>query len=157
MTFRLTLAVLAVVALPHGAPSHGALPRRAELRVPAYTAYLAPDADAARVSLNRPVVPFARAGASIIWFGQFKMTGSITAAVGVHLPVGDSLKLRLSIGGTHHDAMARGGGDETRVVFGAFAIHDTGYVRFDPNVNENGALKTRWGVWLNVAFETNHT
>lgn len=28
----------------------------------------------------------------------------------------------------------------------------TGYVRFDPSVNTNGSLNTRWGVWLNVSF-----
>lgn len=33
----------------------------------------------------------------------------------------------------------------------------TGYVRFDPDVNDNGPLNTRWGVWLNVAFETGTT
>lgn len=33
----------------------------------------------------------------------------------------------------------------------------TGYVRFDPDVNDNGSLNTRWGVWLNVAFERETT
>ena len=33
----------------------------------------------------------------------------------------------------------------------------TGYVRFDPDVNDNGSLNTRWGVWLNVTFETDTT
>lgn len=28
----------------------------------------------------------------------------------------------------------------------------TGYVRFDPAVKNTGALNTRWGVWLNIAF-----
>lgn len=26
----------------------------------------------------------------------------------------------------------------------------TGYVRFDPSIDRNGSLSTRWGVWLNV-------
>ena len=32
-----------------------------------------------------------------------------------------------------------------------------GYVRFDPDVKDNGSLNTRWGVWLNVAFEADTT
>ncbi len=28
----------------------------------------------------------------------------------------------------------------------------TGYVRFDPSVDRNGSLSTRWGVWLNIEF-----
>ncbi|MEP6730677.1 MAG: hypothetical protein ABJE10_08560 [bacterium] len=33
----------------------------------------------------------------------------------------------------------------------------TGYVRFDPDVKDNGSLNTRWGVWLNVVFEADTT
>ncbi len=33
----------------------------------------------------------------------------------------------------------------------------TGYVRFDPGVKANGSLNTRWGVWLNVAFDADAT
>ncbi|MGH7618061.1 MAG: type IV toxin-antitoxin system AbiEi family antitoxin domain-containing protein [Gemmatimonadaceae bacterium] len=32
-----------------------------------------------------------------------------------------------------------------------------GYVRFDPNVDAKGPLNTRWGVWLNVSFDTDAT
>ncbi len=33
----------------------------------------------------------------------------------------------------------------------------TGYARFDPDVKANGSLNTRWGIWLNVAFEADTT
>ena len=51
-------------------------PRRAELRVSAFTAYLLPNPDAAPVSGIRSIVPFAKLGASIAWWGQMKSTGS---------------------------------------------------------------------------------
>lgn len=45
----------------------------------------------------------------------------------------------------------------TDVVTYAAGHRGTGYVRFDPDVSDNGSLNTRWGVWLNVAFEKDIT
>ena len=106
-------------------------PRRAELRIPAYTAYLLPDADAVPISGSRSILPFSRAGASIAWWGQLQSTGSIDAAVAINLAKNDSVRLRLSVAGRHHDTMVFGTGTEIRVPFGAFAITDTGYVKFE--------------------------
>ena len=104
---------------------------RAELRVPAYTAYLAPDPNAARMSATRPIVPFARAGSSIVWYGRFPATGQLTASVTMQLAVGDSLRVRLIVGKQRRDAIAVGGASEVQVVFGAYTIADTGYQRFE--------------------------
>ena len=104
---------------------------RAELRVPAYTAYLAPDPEAARMSATGPIVPFARAGSSIVWYGRFSATGQLTASVTMQLAVGDSVRLRLIVGKNRRNAIAVGGASEVRVVFGAYTIADTGYQRFE--------------------------
>ncbi len=104
---------------------------RAELRVPASTAYLAPDPDAARISATRPIVPFTRAGSSIVWHGKFSATGQLTASVVMQLAVGDSVRLRLMVGKERRDATAMGGVSEVRVAFGAYTITDTGYQRFE--------------------------
>lgn len=103
----------------------------AERRIPAYTAYLAPDADASRISANRPVMPFARAGVTLAWFGRFTTTGAVTAAVAVQLAAGDSVRLRLTVGAERREATAVGGTGESRVSFGSFVVADTGYQRFE--------------------------
>ena len=102
-----------------------------ELRIPSSTAYLLPDPDAARVSSNRPVNPFTKPNASLLWAGQIVSKGNIKATVALKLGAGDSLPLRITVGKKHHDVMAVGGADETRAAFGSFAITDTGYVRFE--------------------------
>ncbi len=105
--------------------------RRAELRIPAFTAYLGPDADAVRVSANRPINPFGKTDASIAWFGQFKQKGNVDAAIVIKLRAGDTVSLRLTVGRQHRDAIAIGADAELRLPFAPFAITDTGYVRFE--------------------------
>ena len=127
-------ALLAVASRPvasrpvAGRPA-GKAPQ-SELRVPAATAYLHPDADAVRVSASRPLLPFTRAGSSLIWFGQLTTSGMVETAVAVQLAAGDTVRLRMTVGAEQHEALAIGGERETRVGFGRFAIADTGYRRF---------------------------
>ncbi len=102
---------------------------RAELRVPAFTGYLLPNPDAARVSATRPVLPFANAASSITWWGHIATRGDLAAAVAMQLPTGASRTMRLTVGSAHHDARLVGNGAESRIDFGSFAIRDTGYVR----------------------------
>ncbi|MEP6779625.1 MAG: DUF3472 domain-containing protein [Gemmatimonadaceae bacterium] len=113
------------------AGTFGHAPTRAELRIPAYTAYLTPDADAARVSPNRPINPFVKSGASIAWFGQFKQKGNVDVAVAIKLATGDTVGLRMTVGKQHHDVIVVGSNTESRAPLGSFAITDTGYVKFE--------------------------
>ncbi len=109
-------------------PAAAQLP--AEIRVPAYTAYLAPDPEASRLSPNRPALPFAQRGASLVWFGRITSRTAAHLAVAVQLPPGDSLPLRLTAGGTTRVATALGGIGESLVSFGPVTFADTGYQRF---------------------------
>ncbi len=102
-----------------------------ELRVPASTAYLLPDADAARVDATRPVVPFTRAGTRLAWYGHFVATGTMDAAVALHLPPGRAYRMRLSVDGERREAQATGSPGEIRVSFGTFTVRDTGYKRIE--------------------------
>ncbi len=122
--------------LPGMRPFHAALlllyaahPHRAELRVPAFTAYIAPDPEGARVA--RDGISNWQAGSSMLWFGDFKSMGNVTVAVTLELPTADSLPLRLTVSGQSHTAVARGSAGEVRVTFGEFTLRDTGYVRFE--------------------------
>jgi hypothetical protein len=120
--------------------------RSTEIRVPAYTAYLVPDADAVRVSSTRPLLPFAKAKSGLVWYGQFTTRGTLDASVAVQLPAGDSARVRLSMGGVTRDATVRGGAGEQRVAFSGFTVADTGYQRIELTTVSgaaNAALEVR--------------
>jgi hypothetical protein len=117
MIFSLLLACIHLMATRPAEP----------LRIPAYTAYLVPNADAIRLSSTRPVTPFVAPGAALRWFGLFRTTGSLHAAVDVKSPAGTRYTLRLAHGAAHYDRAILGTGSAVRVDFGAVAIADTGY------------------------------
>lgn len=119
--------IVLIAAFLTGAPSS---PPTA-LRVPAYTAYLAPDPDVIDVSPDRPVTPFVRASGQIVWYGHFAVPGVVQVAVTLHVPRTESMRLRLTVGREHRDHRTTGGEAATGVPFGAFTVRDTGYVRFD--------------------------
>jgi len=125
----------ALIALAHPA-------FRTELRVPAYTAYLIPDADAGPVSANRPITPFVSGHDGIAWFGQIKERGSLDVVVAIDLAGGAPVTLRMTVGKEHRDAIATGSGAEVRVAFGAFMVPDTGYVRFALETADGKAAPT---------------
>ena len=124
---RRALAFVLPVALP---VQPGSYSPHEELRVPAFTAYLLPDADVARVSQNRPILPLGTRGSSIVWWGQLTARGSVSASVALQLPKGEHATLRLTVGTEHRDVAVDGDGTESRAPFGAFSVTDTGYVKF---------------------------
>jgi len=124
------LAVVATIA-PSAHQTPVAWRSLAALRVPANTAYLTPDPDAARVSATRPVRPFVRGGIRLVWFGHFSQGGDIDVAVDVRLTPGDSARLRLVVGNLSLERTVIGGAQVSRARFGRFAIADTGYQRIE--------------------------
>ena len=114
-------------------------PESAELRVPAFTAYLSPDPDVVDVSPDQPVTPFVQPGAHIQWYGHFTTTGGIAVAVAIRLARGQSAELRATVGDLHRDASVKGTDSLVRVAFGTFAIRDTGYQRIDVGATGVGA------------------
>ena len=140
-----TVAALCLVslALPRGVhelpTARGTEP---ELRVTARTAYLAPDPDGAQFRRDRDVVPFEKPGTSLLWFGEFTSTGTLSAAVELTVPRGESVPLRLTVSSeprdgawerapaVTHDAVAVGTDGSIRVDFGAFEVETHGYMRF---------------------------
>lgn len=104
---------------------------RAELRIPGCTAYGAPDPDALRVNKERGVTRWRDAAQSVLWFGEFKKTGEVTASLLVHLPDDHTgvTKFTLSLDGKALEGTAEGTG-EVAVKFGAFEIAKAGYQKF---------------------------
>ena len=114
------------------------LTQQPELRVPAATAYIGPDAEGARVSRDRGVTAWQAPGTSVTWFGEFKNQGKVRAAIALTLAKGDSLGLSLSVGKEQHTVMAHGDSGEVRVLLGEFTIAAAGYVHFDLALGDRG-------------------
>ncbi|MEZ6059027.1 MAG: DUF3472 domain-containing protein [Planctomycetaceae bacterium] len=102
-----------------------------EIRVPAFTSYVDPDGDGARVSEKRGVTQWTDPGTEIVWFGRFQHTGKLTATVELRLPAGMTSMLQLTVGQHSRQAEVTGQGDSlVTAEFGAFNIADTGYQSF---------------------------
>ncbi len=104
---------------------------RAELRVPAFTAYLEPDPDGADVSSRSGVSGWTDPSLKVLWFGDIKTPGQLDCSLEMHLPAGVESKLRLTVAGQSREASAKGRGDDlVKVDFGAFDIPANGYQKF---------------------------
>lgn len=126
----------------------GCLRASAELRIPAFTAYLDPNPDGARVSQRSGVTRWNDPALKVLWFGEFKATGKLDAAVALSLPAGASSKLRLTVAGHSREATVTSESDKLVTAnFGSFEIAATGYQRFtleslNPAGQNAGDLKT---------------
>ncbi len=112
-----------------------------ELRVPAFTAYLLPDPDSARVSEQRGITRWADPKQSVNWYGKFSMTGTIDANVELRLPTDTVSRLRLTVDGTMRETAVTGKGRESVVLakFGEFNISEAKHQQFTlESMNEPG-------------------
>ena len=106
-----------------------ASPAFAELRVPAFTAYLDPDPNGAKVTKDG-LSGWTNPQITVSWFGEIKNAGMLEASVTLRLPPGADSRLRLSVGGQTREAQAIGKGQPVTVKFGTFNIAKAGYVQF---------------------------
>src|SRR6476660_4635898 len=102
----------------------------AELRVPAGTAYLAPNANGAQVSLKRGITGWRDPKLKVLWFGEVKETGKLTAAVALRVPKDATSTLRLTVAGQAHETTATGADQLVTVKFGEVNIAKPGYQSF---------------------------
>lgn len=104
---------------------------QAELRVPAFTAYLEPDPDGADVSSSSGVSNWTDPSLKVLWFGDIKTPGKLECSLELKLPAGVESKLRLTVAGKSSVATAEGKGDGLVTVdFGSFDISQPGYQKF---------------------------
>jgi len=103
----------------------------AELRVPAFTAYLDPASGGAQVSEEAGVIEWQDPATRICWFGLLTNTGSLDCSVLARLPAGAESKLQLQVAGQSVQRTVKAAGqDPVRVAFGSFKIESPGYQRF---------------------------
>jgi hypothetical protein len=104
---------------------------QAQLKVPAFTAYLEPDPDGASVSPSSGVSNWTDPLLKVLWFGEIKTPGKLDCSLLLRLPAGAETRLRLSVAGNDREAAAKGMGDDVvRVDFGSFDVPAAGYQRF---------------------------
>ena len=104
---------------------------RAQLRVPAFTAYLDPDPDGANVSQGSGLSDWTDPTLKVLWFGDIKTPGKLNCSLELRLAAGAQTKLRLTVAGTSREAAATGMGDDlAKADFGSFDVPAAGYQRF---------------------------
>ncbi|MDB6171868.1 MAG: hypothetical protein JWL59_1179 [Chthoniobacteraceae bacterium] len=105
------------------------LSARAELRVPAFTAYSRPDPNALDIHSPAGIKGWKDGGQQALWFGEIKHQGELTAAITLRLPKDQKAAFKLSVGEQSREATAIGGDSEITVSFGAFEVSNEGYLR----------------------------
>ncbi|MEN6427933.1 MAG: DUF3472 domain-containing protein, partial [Phycisphaerales bacterium] len=102
-----------------------------ELRIPAFTAYLDPDLEGARVSQRSGVSRWTDPNLKVLWFGRIATAGKLDCSVALRLPAEATSRLRLTVAGQSAEATIVGGGANLVTAgFGSFDIHEPGYQRF---------------------------
>ena len=111
----------------------------AELRIPAFTAYTEPDANHPQV-IDKGITGWTQPDQHVVWFGEIKQGGNLTASLVLKLPKDTTSKLHLQIAGTSHELSVTGTGEAQTIVFDDFAIAQAGYVRLElTSLNSAGA------------------
>jgi hypothetical protein len=113
---------------------------QADLRVPAFTAYLDPEVDGAWISPRAGITGWKDPALKVLWFGDIKTPGQLDCSVALRLPEGTNSRLRLTVAGQSREVKAAGAGPKLVTArFGQFDIQKAGYQRFTlESLNERG-------------------
>ncbi len=102
----------------------------AQLRVPAYTAYAAPDPEALDISPPRGVSHWTNPAEELMWFGEFKHAGPLECSLVLRLPAGADSKFKLMLAGSSHEFLARNTTNGLLTIpAGCLTLSTTGYQR----------------------------
>jgi hypothetical protein len=105
---------------------------QAEIKVPAFTAYLEPATGSARVSERSGISGWTDPTQKVLWFGKLEQAGKLDCAVELKLSSGSKAKWRLTVGATAREATATADASGTVIAkFGEFEIGTPGYTRFE--------------------------
>ncbi|HZI33730.1 MAG TPA: DUF3472 domain-containing protein, partial [Candidatus Binatia bacterium] len=108
----------------------GAISARAELKLPAATAYLSPTDGGARISRRDGITDWNNPAQKILWFGEITNAGKLSCSIKLRLPPETETRLRLTVAEQSREAAVKGAGNEaTNIDFGAFEV-TTGYQKF---------------------------
>ncbi len=129
-------ATVNVPFLPSLALLLGCCSALAELRVPAFTAYLEPEADGAKVG-KEGITGWTNPKQTVSWFGEFKTKGKIELSLVLRLPKDAVSRLYLDVipewpevYEVRTQVTGAGSGEAVTLKLGDFTIARPGYVRF---------------------------
>lgn len=114
-----------------------------DLQIPAFTAYILPDDNGARVSEEQGITEWTDPTQSVNWYGRFSQTGDVSAKVELRLPKGSVSRLKLTVEGSGREIVVTGKGNTVSVMadFGSFKITATGHKQFSlQSMNDKGAV-----------------
>jgi hypothetical protein len=101
------------------------------LRIPAFTAYVEPDAEALAVSEEDGITGWTDRREKVVWYGRLNASGQLKIALSLRLPETSAVSFRLSVARQSLTTRASGPGSAPLVMdFGAVAIPRPGYYRF---------------------------
>ncbi|MBL9139959.1 MAG: DUF3472 domain-containing protein [Verrucomicrobiales bacterium] len=104
----------------------------AEQRIPAFTAYLLPNPDGARISESSGLTRWQGPDLSVNWYGFFTNAGMVNARLALRLPPQTESRLELVLGDQSQSVSATGPDSPQPLVvdFGALRIPKPGFHRF---------------------------
>ncbi|MDG1150095.1 MAG: DUF3472 domain-containing protein [Akkermansiaceae bacterium] len=100
------------------------------LSIPAFTAYLGPDPNGARVSKGDGITDWNTATNKIKWSGQLKNTGDLSIQVRLTLKKNEPLELHLKLGDQFKRLTVTGTGVSMLADFGELSVTRNGYHTF---------------------------
>ena len=102
-----------------------------ELRVPAFTAYMLPNPESARISEQKGVTRWNDTAQTVNWYGKFATTGELNVKTELGLPEGKQSRFKLTVDEESHEATVTGLGIDKPVYadFGSFNIKTIGHKR----------------------------
>jgi hypothetical protein len=102
------------------------------VRVPGYLAYAHPDREALKIGPGEGTPGWSDPKTALLWYGEWNATGALRPSLRLRLPVGERVRLRLTVGGARPvEAEAVGGADGSavEVAFPEVNVTKTGYAR----------------------------
>ncbi len=120
---RLGLLTVLLVSFPLDASAE-------ELQVPAFTAYMLPNPEAARISEQRGISRWTDPAQTVNWYGRFLTTGPLEIKVELQLPEGLTTELQMTVGEKSQSVQVKGQGEKPVIAeFGTFEIASIGHHR----------------------------
>ena len=101
------------------------------LRVPAFTAYMSPSPESARMSEEKGLLRWNDPAQSVNWYGKFETAGELSAKVEMVVAPNSKSRFKLTIGEQSREAIAEATASEEPITvdFGRFQIGSAGYQR----------------------------
>jgi hypothetical protein len=98
--------------------------------IPAFTAYIEPDPDGAKVSEPEGIRQWSDARQKVVWYGKINAPGRLELSLKLRLPPGEQVRLRLTIAGKTRTASVTGeGAQPITATFQYVEIPAPGYYR----------------------------